>query len=55
MTDRLLTFTLKVELVYDDTWQDFCPLTLVMQTVKELVREDNFEITNVVDEPLKKG
>ncbi len=53
MADRLVTFTVECELVYDDEWKDFSPLALVVDTIKTQILEGNFEITNVVDELLK--
>ncbi len=50
MSDRKITFTLKCELVYDDDWQDFCPLALVVDVVRKMVAEGNFEIIDVEDE-----
>ena len=52
MSDRKITFTLTCELVYDDEWKDFCPLVLVVDVVKKMVAEGNFEIADVEDEEM---
>lgn len=53
MSDRRLTVTFRVEVVYDVEWKDFSPLSFINDFLKKQVSEGNFTITNVEDEEVE--